>query len=124
MKTIRTSLYPRYHRIAQLVLLAGIQTAAFAGSSFVQHNLVSDIPGLADQTDPNLVNPWGIAASATSPLWISNNGSSAATVYNGSGQPFPAANPLVVQIPTSASGTSPLAPTGEVFNPTSAFLLP
>src|SRR5512137_364080 len=100
MKTIRTSFYARYYRMAQLVLLAAVPTAAFAGASFVQHNLVSDIPGLADQTDPNLVNPWGIAASATSPLWISNNHSGTTTVYNGSGQPFPAPNPLVVQIPT------------------------
>ena len=123
MKTIRTSLYPRYHRIAQLVLLAGIQTAAFAGSSFVQHNLVSDIPGLADQTDPNLVNPWGIAASATSPLWISDNHSGATTVYNGSGQPFPAANPLIVQIPPPSGGNPPSAPTGQVFNPTAGFML-
>ena len=123
MNIIKTSFYARYHRMAQLLLLATIQTAAFAGGSFVQHNLVSDIPGLAEQTDPNLVNPWGISASATSPLWISNNRSGAATVYNGSGQPFPAANPLVVQIPTSSSGNPPSAPTGQVFNPTSAFLL-
>src|SRR5258705_13015019 len=27
----------------------------------VQKNLVSDIPGLATTTDPNLVNPWGIS---------------------------------------------------------------
>src|SRR6266404_4088802 len=123
MKTIKTSFYSRYHRMAQLMLLATIQTAAFAGASFVQRNLVSDIPGLADQTDPNLVNPWGMAASATSPLWISDNHSGAATVYNGSGQPFPPASPLVVQIPTASSGNPPSSPTGQVFNPTSAFIL-
>src|SRR3954465_14832831 len=31
-----------------------------------QTNLVSNISGLAAQTDPNLVNPWGISSSATS----------------------------------------------------------
>ena len=30
-----------------------------AGRSYVQTNLVSDIPGLAAHTDPNLKNPWG-----------------------------------------------------------------
>src|SRR5690348_2233659 len=99
-------------------LLAAVQTVVFAGPNYIQHNLVSDIPGLADQTDPNLINPWGMAASATSPLWISNNHSGTTAVYNGSGQAFPAANPLVVQIPTSSSGKSPSAPTGQVFNPT------
>jgi uncharacterized protein (TIGR03118 family) len=124
MKTMRTMFYARYHRMTQVLLLATLQTAAFAGAGFVQHNLVSDIPGLADQTDPNMVNPWGMASSATSPLWISNNHSGTTTVYNGSGQPFPAANPLVVQIPAPSSGNPPSAPTGQVFNPTSAFLLP
>jgi uncharacterized protein (TIGR03118 family) len=124
MKIMRTTFYARYHRMTQLVLLAAIQTAAFAGTGFVQHNLVSDIPGLADQTDPNMVNPWGMASSATSPLWISDNHTGTTTVYNGSGQPFPAANPLVVQIPAPSSGNPPSAPTGQVFNPTPAFLLP
>jgi uncharacterized protein (TIGR03118 family) len=124
MKTMRTTFHARYHRLTQLVLLTALQTAAFAGTSFVQHNLVSDIPGLADQTDPKMVNPWGMASSATSPVWISNNHSGTTTVYNGSGQPFPAASPLVVQIPAPSSGNPPSAPTGEVSNPTSAFLLP
>src|SRR5439155_16335854 len=86
----------------RFVLLATIQAVAFAGTSFLQHNLVSDIPGLADQTDPNLVNPWGIAFSATGPFWIANNHSGSTTAYTGSGQPFPAASPLRVQIPALA----------------------
>src|ERR1700732_1379058 len=53
---------------------------------YVQHNLVSDIPGLADVTDPNLVDPWGISVSATSPFWISDAGKSVATLYNVSGR--------------------------------------
>ena len=41
----------------------GIVCAASApapANSFIQHNLVADQPGVADVTDPNLVNPWGI----------------------------------------------------------------
>ena len=110
-------------RLAQLTLIAGVQVLAFAGSGYIQHNLVSDIPGLADQTDPNLVNPWGMASSATSPLWISNNRSGNATVYTGSGQPFPEANPLTVQIPAPVAGNPPSTPSGQVFNATSEFVL-
>src|SRR5262245_57406607 len=28
-------------------------------TTFIQTNLVSDVPGMAKTTDPNLVNPWG-----------------------------------------------------------------
>jgi hypothetical protein len=49
-------------------------------NSYLRHNLVSDLPGIADFVDPNLVNPWGISASATSPFWISDNGSGATTL--------------------------------------------
>ena len=123
MSIFGTSSFTRNPRMPRLMLLAAIPAAAFAGTSFVQHNLVSDIPGLADQTDPNLVNPWGIAFSATGPFWIANNHSGSTTVYNGSGQPFPAANPLQVKIPAVA-GANPLsAPTGQVFNSTSGFVL-
>jgi uncharacterized protein (TIGR03118 family) len=109
--------------MAQLVLIAATHAAAFGGGGFVQHNLVSDIPGLADQTDPNLVNPWGMASSATSPVWISNNHTGNTTVYDGSGQPFPVANPLQVQIPATSSANPTSAPTGQVFNATTGFVL-
>src|SRR5262249_40960325 len=82
-------------------------------------NLVSDLPGVAQFQDPNLVNPWGISESATSPFWLSDNNAGVSTLYNTPGQngaPI-AINPLVVSIPTpgdpaGATGT----PTGTVFN--------
>ena len=40
--------------------------------SFTQTNLVSDVPNLAANTDPNLKNPWGVAFAATSPFWASD----------------------------------------------------
>src|SRR5438270_5313726 len=43
-------------------------------ADFVQVNLVSDIPGLATITEPELVNPWGVSHSTTSPFWTSNQG--------------------------------------------------
>ena len=53
--------------------------AAHAQLDYRQTNLVSDIPGLAAHTDPNLVNPWGISESAGSPFWISDNGTGVST---------------------------------------------
>lgn len=80
-----------------------------------QTNLVSNIPGLAAQTDPNLVNPWGVSASATSPFWVSDNGTGVTTLYNTAGIP----QSLVVTIPNPAGGAS--APTGQVFNGSGQF---
>lgn len=80
-------------------------------------NLVSDIAGFAAQTDPNLVNPWGIALSPTSPFWVSDNRSGVTTLYNGAGALFPVASPIVAKIPGGK-------PTGQVFNGTAtAFLI-
>src|SRR5436309_9889838 len=81
-------------------------------SFYQQTNLVSDLPGLAAHTDLNLVNPWGMSRSDTSPFWVSDNGTGVTTLYNGNtGQSLP----LVVTIPPPAGST----PTGQVFNSTS-----
>jgi uncharacterized protein (TIGR03118 family) len=74
---------------------------------------------MAANTDPNLVNPWGIASASTSPFWVSDNGTGLSTLYNTSGTP----QGLVVTIPPppgSPAGTTG-APTGTVFNGTSSF---
>lgn len=105
------------------VVLAIVATLSLSISVSAQHyeqtNLVSDVPGLAATTDPNLVNPWGIARSATSPWWVADNGTGVSTLYNGSGQIVP----LVVTIPPPPGGTPPSAPTGIVFNGSSDFNL-
>jgi uncharacterized protein (TIGR03118 family) len=92
------------------------------GVSYLQHNLVSDIAGLADRTDPNLVNAWGVAHPPAGPWWVNSNGSGLSILYDGSGAAFPAANPLIVTIPGPAAGTTS-TPTGIVFNSTTAFQL-
>jgi uncharacterized protein (TIGR03118 family) len=85
-----------------------------AEADYLQTNLVSDIAGLAIITDPNLRNPWGISHSATSPFWVSDQGASTATLYAVTGSTNVTQQPLVVSIPTTASG--PQGPTGQVAN--------
>ena len=64
---------------------------------YKQTNLISDIPGVARITDPNLVNPWGQAASPTSPLWVADNGADVSTLYTGGvNGSIPKTVPLVV----------------------------
>ena len=62
------------------IIYAGAWRAE-ADPLYAQTNLVSDIPGLATITDPILINPWGISHCATSPFWISNQGTNTATLY-------------------------------------------
>jgi uncharacterized protein (TIGR03118 family) len=95
------------------------QTAA--KDVYVQHNLVSDLPGTADVTDPNLVNPWGISETATSPFWVSDHDTGLSTLYNGSG----AITAVVVKIPPGAASTSTTGtPTGQVAGNGASWVLP
>ncbi|HEV2594312.1 MAG TPA: TIGR03118 family protein [Sphingomicrobium sp.] len=75
-------------------------------------NLVSNGAVPAATIDPNLVNPWGLARSPTSPFWISDNGAGVSTLYNGAGTKVP----LTVTIPPPVGSTGTAAPTGIVFN--------
>jgi uncharacterized protein (TIGR03118 family) len=88
-----------------------------AANNYLVHNLVSDLPNTADHVDSNLVNPWGVAFSATSPFWVANNHTGVSTLYDGSGS----ALSLIVQIPSPAGGTAVGAPTGMMFNGTQSF---
>jgi uncharacterized protein (TIGR03118 family) len=84
-------------------------------NGYLVHNLVSDQSGVADHTDPNLVNAWGLTSLAASPWWIADNGTDKATVYDAAGNPFPTSGPIVVNVPS--------APTGAAANPGSGFVV-
>jgi uncharacterized protein (TIGR03118 family) len=106
--------------IAIGTLYAGVWRAE---ADYLQTNLVSDIPGLATITDPLLMNPWGIAHSATSPFWTSNQVTNTATLYavtgNNNVTKVTAVNAQgFVNIPTTATG--PQGPTGQVNNSNTA----
>jgi uncharacterized protein (TIGR03118 family) len=91
-------------------------------STFVQTNLVSDIPGLAKSTDASLLNPWGLVAAPGGPWWISDNNAGVSTLYSTNGNTATKLG-LTVTIPTPTSPTGG-TPTGIVFNAnTNAFLV-
>lgn len=97
---------------------AGAREHARHGTAIVRTNLVSDQPGRAALTDPNLVNAWGMSHGPNTPLWVSDNGADVSTLYSGAVGATPiAAVPLVVHTPGGA-------PTGQVFNDTSGFVVP
>jgi hypothetical protein len=97
---------------AAFVPAGGAQAAT--GGGFQQVDLVSDVPGMAQLTDPAVVNPWGIALGPTTPLWVANSGTSTATIYTGANGSDPVSK-------VRLTVTTPAQLTGQVSNPTSAF---
>src|SRR5262249_37812124 len=77
------------------------------GKHFTQTNLVSDIPGLATITDPQLVNPWGVSHLPASPFWISNQRQNTATLYAVMGE-------------TTVTKRAPTGTDGNIVIPTTA----
>jgi uncharacterized protein (TIGR03118 family) len=94
----------------------------YVETDLVVNKSVNNVPTLTDKNgivhiarffDPNLLNPWGVGESATSPFWVSDNNAGKSTLYDTQGAP----QARVVSIPApgdplGASGT----PTGLVFN--------
>jgi uncharacterized protein (TIGR03118 family) len=127
----------RSHRFVVLIaaaaaglVLAG-PAAAFAASgdsqapqqrdlTLNQVNLASDIPGMAPLTDPDLKNPWGISHTATSPLWVSDEGKDASTLYTLT--PGSSTVTKVSTVRVTTPGPFNLGPTGQVANPGNGFV--
>jgi uncharacterized protein (TIGR03118 family) len=113
MKTIQTSIKTALLALAlaaSLGLLLGVVLPADARNPNAEnlysvHKLLSDVPGEAAMTDPDLVNGWGISHSPTSPWWVSDEGTDKSTLYNGN---TGAKLNLVVTVDGG--------PTGQVFN--------
>ncbi len=97
--------------------LAAEAKKAKAPSGYMQMNLVSDLSSEgASVTDSNLKNPWGMAYSASSPFWISDQGTGVATVY--SVTPANAVTKVALTVTIPGSG-----PTGQVVNTTTSFVM-
>ena len=118
---------PSLHKFWPALVIAVGAFCAGTGQAlagYIQTNLVSNIPGLAIITDPELVNPWGISRSPTSPFWTSNQGTNTSTLYAVTGSTNVSkvnVNPppnAFVAIPTT--GVGPQGPTGQVNNTNAA----
>jgi uncharacterized protein (TIGR03118 family) len=100
-----------------LTLVLGSGIPAKADSVFNVINLVTDDQSVnpAQQTDPNLVNGWGISRSGGSPFWVSANGTGTSTIYSVNGTTnATTVQGLVVTIPGAGN------PTGQAFNTANA----
>ncbi len=116
MKSVLTVLSAVVSAAALTSLVAcGGSSGSINSQSFTSTVLVSDGAVSAPHTDPNLKNAWGIAFNPKGFVWVADNGTSVATLYDGNGVP----QSLIVSIPNGTSG--PANPTGIVFNGTTDF---
>ena len=112
--------------LAVFVLSLFLLPARTRAQHYKQTNLVSDVPGMAPVTDPNLINPWGLSRSKTSPWWISDNNSGFTLLYTGAGVSVPinGTGTAIIPPPKNAPPGTTATPTGTVFNGSSDFALP
>jgi uncharacterized protein (TIGR03118 family) len=104
------------HRNARLAVEL-LESRWVPSTSYLATDMVSNQPGVAPITDTNLVNAWGIALNPGGAFWVSSNGADLSTVYTGDAGGMPLAkSSLEVSIPFGA-------PTGQVFNSTSDFVV-
>ncbi|GFE79916.1 hypothetical protein GCM10011487_19160 [Steroidobacter agaridevorans] len=83
---------------------------------FAMTPLVSNGAIAATVTDPNLVNPWGVALAPGLPIWVTNNLTQTSTAYDPAGT-----LQITVSLPSTARG--PASPTGLVFNGSTDFVV-
>jgi uncharacterized protein (TIGR03118 family) len=118
--TLRQQSGRRFPFAASFLLAAGLLTTLSTPgySQYTVTNLVSNQSAIgANPADPALVNAWGITSLATSPFWVSDNGTGLSTLYNSVGQK----QGLVVTVPAAGGSTAPGTPTGVIGNTTGQF---
>jgi len=106
-------------------------------NAYVIRPVVSDVAGQAAMQDRVLQNAWGVAFTpAGSPFWVNDNVTGCSTLYAGDGTTVPVqvSIPLPGNVvptgscrpvdPKNPPSPTPAAPTGIVWNPSSAFLVP
>jgi len=94
--------------VAVYLGLALLMVPALAQAQYHLTNLVSNqVDSNAPTIDPLLANPWGLARSATSPWWLSDNDTGWSTLYTATGTE----ESLKVLVPTAGNG--PVEPTGN-----------
>jgi uncharacterized protein (TIGR03118 family) len=121
MSSVKNQSLTSLVRLAVLSLVAiTLLSLPATAQVFTVNWLVSDIDNVGSQpTDTDLVNPWGMVSSSSSPWWVSDNGTGKLTLYDGTGLK----QGLVVAVPqwdNSPGGN----PSGQIFNATTDFKLP
>src|SRR5712692_7675589 len=100
--------------------LLGATNSKAQAIGYRQTNLASNLPNVANNVAPGLVNPWGIAFLSDQPFFIADNKAGRVTVHDSTG---------LGVVPTSfivpnAAGTGFDTPTGIIADQNSFFGTP
>jgi uncharacterized protein (TIGR03118 family) len=90
-------------------------------SGFVQTALVSDIPGLAPNTDKELINPWQFFETPDGQFRVASNGAGQAIQFNAQGQK--SAADINIPPPPGSPAETISHPNGTVSNTTPGFVI-
>jgi hypothetical protein len=74
-----------FRRLALSSTIALCWGAVSFGQHYTQTNLQANAPGVAEATDPQLVNSWGLSRTSGSAWWVADNAMGVATLYNAPG---------------------------------------
>ena len=99
--------------ILGLLTITGASSAFAQQAGYSQTNLVANTAGVANHTDAQLSNPWGISFIPGQPFWVANNNGGTSTLYDAQGNKV---QPTVT-IPVASHNPCPQGcPTGTVAN--------
>jgi uncharacterized protein (TIGR03118 family) len=90
-------------------------------SGFVETPLVSNVPGLAPNTDRNLVNPWGFSETPAGQFRVAANGAGRGILLDAQGEKSGA--DIVIPPPAGSPSGATSTPNGVVSNTTSDFVI-
>jgi uncharacterized protein (TIGR03118 family) len=90
-------------------------------TGFVETPLVSNIPGLAPNTDPKLINPWGFIETPAGQFRVAANGSGRGILFDAQGDKSGA--DIKIPTPAGSPANTTSAPNGVVSNTTSDFVI-
>jgi uncharacterized protein (TIGR03118 family) len=110
----------------------GVESPGYASSYQLTDIVTDDNTNLVElgfpaaiTVNPNLVNPWGVSFTpTTSPFWISDNGTGLTSLYRATGAQVTPTSPVTIAPPLNPPpGFTNSAPTGQVNNQTSGFVV-
>src|SRR6476646_4271552 len=101
-----------HNRHTRLTLEPLERRAMLAATGFMETNLASDIMGVAENTDKDLINPWGFFVTADGQFRISANGAGNSPLLNDDGVELGRA--AVIPPPGGSSNVVRSAPNRDV----------
>jgi uncharacterized protein (TIGR03118 family) len=111
-----------YHgQLRQRLQVERLDDRCLPSAGFIETPLVSSIPGLAPNTDPKLINPWGFVETPAGQFRVATNGTGRGILFDAQGEKEGA--DIIIPAPAGSPSKTTSTPNGVVNNPTSDFVI-